>query len=35
MGHAGIASPVYRFEVECRLRHPTGNFRYSAHDLYL
>jgi hypothetical protein len=29
----GLAPPEYRFEVECRLRHPSGSFTYSVTDL--
>src|SRR5579863_5629193 len=32
-GYGGIASPEYRFEVDCRLRHSTGSFTYSVSDL--
>src|SRR5258707_11442169 len=28
-----FASPEYRFEVRCRVRHPTGHFEYFAQDL--
>lgn len=28
-----VASPEYRFEVNCRIRHPTGHFEYFAKDL--
>jgi hypothetical protein len=28
-----VASPEYRFEVKCRIRHPTGHFEYFAQDL--
>ncbi len=33
-GYGRIAHPSYRFEMDCRLRHPTGSFSYSANDLY-
>ena len=32
-GYGGIASPEYRFEVDCRLRHPSGSFTYSFSHL--
>jgi hypothetical protein len=32
-GYENVAPPEYRFEVECRLRHATGSFTYSVHDL--
>jgi len=32
-GYEGNASPEYRFEVDCRLRHATGSFTYSVSDL--
>lgn len=28
-----VASPEYRFQVKCRIRHPTGHFEYFAKDL--
>jgi hypothetical protein len=28
-----VASPEYRFKVNCRISHPTGHFEYSARDL--
>jgi hypothetical protein len=28
-----VVSPEYRFEVRCRVRHPTGYFEYFAQDL--
>lgn len=28
-----VASPEYRFEVNCRVKHPTGHFEYFAQDL--
>jgi hypothetical protein len=28
-----VASPEYRFEVNCRIRHPTGHFDYFADDV--
>jgi hypothetical protein len=31
--YEGNASPEYRFEVDCRLRHSTGRFTYSVSDL--
>jgi hypothetical protein len=28
-----VVSPEYRFEVKCRIRHPTGHFEYFAEDI--
>lgn len=28
-----VASPEFRFEVHCRIRHPTGHFEYFAKNL--
>src|SRR5258708_26312538 len=28
-----VVPPEYRFEVRCRVRHPTGHFEYYAQDL--
>src|SRR5258708_29869176 len=33
-GYGRVALPDYRFEMDCRLQHPTGSFSYSANDLY-
>jgi hypothetical protein len=32
-GYGGIASPEYRFQIDCLLRHPTGCFTYSVSNL--
>jgi hypothetical protein len=32
--YGGLASADYFFQVNCRLRHPTGYFEYFANDLY-
>jgi hypothetical protein len=29
-----VASPDYRFEFACRIHHPTGEFTYSASDIF-
>jgi hypothetical protein len=31
--YEGISLPEYFFEVDCRLRHPSGSFTYSVSDL--
>lgn len=29
-----VVSPDYRFEFACRIRHPTGEFAYTATDIF-
>jgi hypothetical protein len=30
-----VASPDYRFEFACRIQHPTGEFTYTATNIFL
>ncbi len=34
LDYGGAATPDYRFEIDCCVRHSTGTFRYTATNIY-